>query len=473
MAAPVKASLWFVFASVIQKGISFVTTPIFTRLLSTEEYGLFNVYSSWYDIVAIFCTLHLAAGVYNKGMTKWNDDRDKLTSSFQGLSTVVTLLFFVVYLVFSEFWNDLLGLSSVLVMTLFCEALFIPAFEFWKASKRYDYSYKAIVLVSIAIGVISPILGVIAIKNSAYKAEARIITFALVQIVIGLFLYINNLRKGKCFFSKEYWVYALKFNLPLIPHYLANTVLASSDRIMISKMVGTGEAGIYSVAYIISGIFSIVTIAINNSFIPFTYKAIKNNNITKVRESSIVLVCLICGLCLFALCFGPELILLISTPEYYEARWVVPPVAIATLFTFIYTLFSNVEFYFEKTKLVMVASSFAAILNIILNYIFIRISGYVAAAYTTLVCYMALAMFHYCAYKYVCKKNNYKEEIYHEKTIFLITLISLILEFLFTLVYDNAWIRYLFVVVLLFVVLVKKNAVISAFAMIKANDKKL
>lgn len=467
MAAPVKASLWFVFASVVQKGISFITTPIFTRLLTTEEYGLFNVYSSWYSIVAIFCTLHLSAGVYNKGMTKWPEDRDRLTSSFQGLATVTTLVFFIIYLCFSEFWDNLFGLSSVLMLTLFCETLFVPAYEFWTASKRYDYKYKGVVIVSIAIGIISPILGVIAVKNTSYKAEARVISFALVQIVIGLYFYISNLRKGKCFFLKDYWVYALKFNIPLIPHYLANTVLSSSDRIMISKMVGTGEAGIYSVAYTISSLFSIVTVAINNSYIPFTYKAIRDKSINKIRQTSIVLVGIVCAMCMLALCFGPELILLVSTPEYYDARWVVPPVATATLFTFIYTFFSNIEFYFEKTKLVMIASSAAAILNVVLNYIFIQTSGYIAAAYTTLVCYIALTVFHYCAYKYVCKKNGISEEIYKEKAIFAVALGSLILEFSFTIVYDIAWIRYFFVAILFAVAVVKRKTILSTLSVMR------
>ena len=51
-----RATGWFVICSLIQKGISFLTTPIFTRLMSTEQYGLFSVYTSWLQILTIFST---------------------------------------------------------------------------------------------------------------------------------------------------------------------------------------------------------------------------------------------------------------------------------------------------------------------------------------------------------------------------------------------------------------------------------
>ncbi len=35
-----KASIWFIVCSVLQKCISMITLPIFTRLMSTEQYGL-------------------------------------------------------------------------------------------------------------------------------------------------------------------------------------------------------------------------------------------------------------------------------------------------------------------------------------------------------------------------------------------------------------------------------------------------
>lgn len=78
---PAKASMWFVLCSVVQKGIAFITTPIFTRMMSTKEYGLVSVYSSWVSILTVVLTLQLATGVYNKAMIRYEKQRNEYTSS--------------------------------------------------------------------------------------------------------------------------------------------------------------------------------------------------------------------------------------------------------------------------------------------------------------------------------------------------------------------------------------------------------
>lgn len=139
MPAAAKCSIWFAICSVIQKGISLITVPIFTRLLTTEQYGEFSVYQSWYAVISIFATLNLCAGVFNNGMTKYPNEREKYMSSMQGLSTVVTLLLFCVYLPLKDIINDLTGLSTLLMLTIFAECFAAPALAFWSARQRYEF----------------------------------------------------------------------------------------------------------------------------------------------------------------------------------------------------------------------------------------------------------------------------------------------------------------------------------------------
>lgn len=103
----VKSTLWFVICNVLQRGISLISTPIFTRLLTTEQYGVYSVYQSWYSIIAVFATLNLYCGVFNNGLTKYPEDRSGFTSAMQGLSTTVTLALAVVYLLGMNFWNKM------------------------------------------------------------------------------------------------------------------------------------------------------------------------------------------------------------------------------------------------------------------------------------------------------------------------------------------------------------------------------
>lgn len=256
------------------------------------------------------------------------------------------------------------------------------------------------------MGIASPALGVAFVVMTEHKAKLRVFSYVLVQAGVGLVFYIINFAKGKHFYIREYWKYALAFNLPLIPHYLSQTVLNQAGRIMISNMIGNSETAIYSISYTMSMIFTIVTEAINNTFIPYTYKAIKNRKYNELENNSSILVTSIGVICIVVMAFGLELIKIFAASEYYKARWVVPPVAETLLFMFIHPLFCNVEFYFEKTKFIMMASSFAAIVSIGLNYIGMKLFGYIVAAYIRLICYIFLSVAHYIMYKYICKKRN-------------------------------------------------------------------
>lgn len=78
MSAGVKASLWFMGCNILQKGISFITVPIFTRMMTASDYGVYSLFCSWESVLAIFVTLNLSYQVFNNGMVKYSHDKDGL-----------------------------------------------------------------------------------------------------------------------------------------------------------------------------------------------------------------------------------------------------------------------------------------------------------------------------------------------------------------------------------------------------------
>ena len=95
-----RASLWFLVSAFFQRGISVITTPIFTRLMTTDEYGEFSIFYSWYGIITIFVTLNLYFGVYVRGLVKYEDEREIFSSSMEGLTLVLTFTWLMIYLIF-------------------------------------------------------------------------------------------------------------------------------------------------------------------------------------------------------------------------------------------------------------------------------------------------------------------------------------------------------------------------------------
>ena len=467
LSSPVKASFWFTICSILQKAISLLSIPIFTRILTTEQYGMYSVYQSWYDIVKLFATLNIYAAVFNNGMVKFEEDRDRFTSSLQGLTSTITIALFLLYIVSKNFWNNILGLPTLFVIVMFIDLIFSTSYSFWAARQRFDYKYKNLIIITLFIAIVSPILGIISVLLTKYKAEARVISFAMVQILVGLVIYSFILKRGKSFFVKKYWKYALAFNIPLIPHYLSLIVLQQSDRVMIGRLVSTEKAAIYSIAYSISTIMTVVTTAINNSLVPYTYKAIKDKKYSSLRNSVNSIILFVAIMCLLIMSFAPEVIKIFATKEYYEAIWIIPPVAASVYFMFLYPVFSNISFYFEENKFIMMASCIGAILNVILNYIFIPIFGYMAAGYTTLICYILFGVAHYFCYKRVVEKNIKCSNIYDIRFICLVSIFLLLGMCFILFIYKFTLLRYTLISLIVILIIVKQEYVINQIKNLK------
>lgn len=457
----VKASIWFTVCNVIQKGISMLTVPIFTRLMTPEQYGVYSVYQSWYAIISVFATLNLFSGVYNVGLEKFSKDRNEFTLSLQNLCTLLTIILFFIYLIAEKFWNKILGLDSIYIYAMFLELLFVPAFSFWSARERFEYKYKGLIICALILGLGSPLLGILTVISTSYKAEARVFSFVFVQVCVGIVFNIINTKKVKNkILSIKYWRYAFTFNLPLLPHYLSQIILGQSDRVMINYICGAAKAAIYSVAYNISLLMELITNAINSSLIPYTYNSLKRKEYKSLAKTINGVLMFIGGGSIVVSLFGPELIRIFAPQSYYEAIWIIPPVSASVYFIFLYPLFGNIEFYYEEKKYVSIASVGGGILNILLNWIFIPIFGYIAAGYTTLFCYIVYSLAHYFFMNKVLIKNQINDKIYDYKFIFFNSLIVLLAMVCCVILYKYSVIRYILIIGILFLLLINIQKIV-------------
>lgn len=450
---PAVASFWFTICSVVNKCIQFITVPLFTRLLSTTEYGEYSVFLSWQSIIIIIATLSLYANVFNNGMIKYKTDQNGFLSSLQGLTTTITIIIMMLFLVFGETVSSILELPLWIIIIMMLEIMVMPGFEYWAAKERFDYKYKKVIGITLAVAVLNPVVGLIFVENSSEKGLARILSVLVVQIIIYIFLYVINFIKGKKFYDKQYWKYALNLALPLVPHYLSQILLNQMDRIMISSICGNDKAGIYSVAYSAAMVMVIVGKAIQTSFSPWIYKSIEENKTENIKGTVNVLCIIMATANFLVICFAPEVIRILGGENYIEAIYVVPPLVASSFLIFIYSMFCTIEFYYEVTKPMMIVSIAGALLNFITNFVFIKLFGYYAAGYTTLFSYVFFVAVHYCVMKNALKRQGMRKKIYDEKFMILFTVLFVIGSVLMGLTYNTLLIRYLILLVLFFVVI--------------------
>lgn len=116
-AVALRAGAWYIFSSVMVKSISVLTTPIFTRMMTTEEYGIVSTFTTWYSLLSVFCTLNLT---YSIGRAK-QDFPGKLEyyiGSMQMLAAMATLCIVAVILLFIEPAAEVMELSMPGVILL-------------------------------------------------------------------------------------------------------------------------------------------------------------------------------------------------------------------------------------------------------------------------------------------------------------------------------------------------------------------
>lgn len=465
----VKASFWTIISSILLKGIGFITLPIFTRLLSTTEYGVLAIYSSWVSLLSILLTLTVWGGVFNVGMVKY-PDRAHFISAIQGLSVTSVILSGIAALLFLGPLSQLLGMNEFLVLCMFAEILATIPFNIWLGEQTFDFLYKKKVIITIVMSIVNPLLGYWAVVSFSCHVEARVLSGLLPQVLVGIFFFWRQQRRGKAFFDSKLWRYVLGFNAVLILHYLSMQVLNQSDRIMINALVGSSKAGIYSVAYNFAMLLNLVANGLDSSLTGYVYRCLKSDSIDKLARVNSMAAMFVGACALFIICLVPDVFRFMLPPAYHEALQILPIVTLAAYFMFLYPMFGAVEFYYEVNHYVTIASCVGAGLNVALNALCIPVFGYVAAAYTTLICYICFAVSHYYFMERVLRQKGNGRKVFAGDSIVRISVALTIMCFSVSVLYEMDLYRWLFIVAILVVMVMKRQDIRDSLKIIRKKE---
>lgn len=443
----VKASLWFFVVTIIDKAISLITQPIINRIFSVQEVGANAIYISWYGIFNIFATFYLFCGVLEVYLTKEKDNSKVITASLSSLSLIISTIFTLIIVVFNKKISIILDLPPIYLIVMCITIIGESFIQFWSVSKRFKYEYKNFAYLTVLLFLSKSILSVfLAYVWESDRVLGRIVGICIPTILVGAILFIRNLNQINLKKIFSYWKIGLKFNIPLLPHYLSSILLSSSDRVMIEKLSSLSDTGLYSVAYTYASMALIVFSAINNAYNPYSLKLIKEGKFKGLASSTRIMVFVSIVFSLLLMLIAPEGMILLGGKKYLDALNIIPILIVGIFLSSFYFIFSNIEFVFAKTKMIFLVTFLGASINIILNYWLIPIYGYYAAGYTTFLGYLVIAIAHY----YISKKII-KEDIYNIKIIILYLLIFFILSICCLYLYKlNAIFRYIIIIILSF-----------------------
>ena len=438
-----KAGIWYTICNFIFRGMAFITTPIFTRLLTKSEVGSFSNMSSWISILTVLTALDFHSSIIRSKL-EHEDDIDSYIWSILSMTTFVTIILYVVVFVFQGFFVNLFQMEMKYINIMFIYLLVSPAYLMLITKQRAFFKYKFfVVLTGISIAVSTFLsLGLVLFMND--KLLGRFVGTYIPQIIIGIIIYIYLAYIGKKIKFK-YWKYATVICLPLVPHVLSIYLLSASDKVIITKISGAEYTAIYSIAYSCYNIVTILYDSMNKAWAPWLLESLHYEKYAEIKKVSKIYIAIFFIISTGVLMVVPELIYILGGKQYMSAIYCLPPLITSCVFEFIYTMYVNIEFYQKKTISVAGATIIATVLNIILNFIFIPMMpeyGYIIAAYTTFVGYAFLFVLHYYLVKFMGMAF-----IYDIKYILIILGSFTFLSIIFNLLYKLLFVRYFIIVI--------------------------
>lgn len=389
-----RSGIGYTIGNILIKGINFLTLPIFSRILSPEEFGVYNTFVSYDTILFVILGLALHTSIRSANL-EFRGQIDRYISSISLLYIGNAILFLGIVALFYRPIANLLGIPPIAVVLLVLGSFSSALISLYNTRLSLDYAYKKYLVISgcssaLNIGV-SLVLILTAFRDQ--RALGRMVGAMVPLFLIAVILLISMYRREKPRANRAYWRFGIGYSLPIIPHGISQVLLAQFGRIMIRSMEGDRPAGIYSLAGNIKLVLTIITDSVATAWTTWFYDRMDEGDSKAIQKRAIQLMGLFFILTVGLMALSPELILILGGKEYDLAKFVAIPMVMDAFILFLYNIIVPSEYYSKKTAFIMVGTMVAAVINIALNYVFIQKYGFLAVGYTTLfayVCYLVL-----------------------------------------------------------------------------------
>ncbi|QSE96810.1 lipopolysaccharide biosynthesis protein [Fulvivirga lutea] len=439
-----KSGFHYFIGKIANKAQAFIAIPIFTRLLTPEDYGIVSVYLSIYSVMIVVSTLNLTSGI---GRYYY----EKATDFNQFLGVNVLFICFCAFLSGSllllganqlSHWLQIpVNLFYLMAIALFFE-LFRTIYDrvliITRSSK--EYTILSSLTSYTGLGLSAGLIIYFTVDLYFYRLIG-----VVVAMMLSVFYSVYKLRRYVDFtkLSISHIKYNFNFSLPLLPYALSGVLLGTIDRAILNSLTNATETGLYSLAYNVGLLLMAGIVASNQAFIPNFFEWMNSANFSKIRssQSKIMLVITLMGIGLIY--FSPQIVYILADKSFHGAINLIPVIAGGYLLFAVANLGNHYFQYYKRTGVLAVVNITAGVLNVALNFIFIPEYGKVAAAWTTLVSFLFLAITNQMMLKSLFGRNTLSLSIYKPS---IIIFSVAILGYFFIDIIDNSIIQLLLLV---------------------------
>lgn len=455
-----KAGFWYVFSSFVVKAIGFITTPIFSRLMSKTDYGEFSNFASWIGTLGIIT----GAELYNTLARAYYDhkeDFNKYASSVTVLGMIITGAVMLVFLLCKDFIYNVVTIPPQYTYLLFGILLCQGCKQIFMARERTLYRYKKVAALSFFNLLIPTLMAValVVLFPNADRLASRLYGFYVPSAIVGVGCGIAVLARGRSF-KLTHCKYALALSLPMLAHYFTAYLLNASNTIVTKSVLGAESAAMVSIANSAIHILTVFFQSVSGAVTTWVMDNLDQKNTQKLKKDALLYIALLAIVATSVILFAPEVVQVLGGSSYAESVTLIPGFVLAIFIQSATTLFTIILTYDKNIVKTAVWTGIVAVLSVAAKVLFLPKTGYLGLAYINIVAFGVLFVINYL----LVRKAGYGDAV-HVKGMSAIVLGMVCITVLGLVLYPHTWLRYgvvaVFIVAAGFFAVKKKNTILS------------
>lgn len=378
-----KNSIFFTIAPILPKVINILLLPIMTQYLTDVDFGISGTISAYSQAIGAFATLGMGVVLANS-FFKTPLEYKNLWRQIYGFLNIWMIVYAIIQAVLLYFIIPEEAIENrwwIIILTNFSTVFFGPTATIGSSYYQYNKEAFPVVWRSILASVLTILINFLLIVYLRWGYMGWYVgAFAGTFFSNASYWYVVNYKldlKPSYHFKWSTIKYALSVSGPTIPHYYTAYLLESSGRMVLDRYhTPQGEIGRVSIAQQIGGFFSIVMQGMNQAVYPFFMQLIKEEREEKVKRLGIAYVGIVFLMAFVISIWSKEIFnFLISNETLRTAYPFCIAYVMALCYRPVYVVASNYNFYYEKTKQLLLISFLAGILAVILYIILTPLMG--------------------------------------------------------------------------------------------------
>ena len=407
--------------------ITFFLLPIYTAVLTNEEYGVVDLLNTLVNLFLPIVTLQIEQGVF-RYLIDCREDKNRQTvviTTVMRFIVIQSLAYIVIILIASSFINNQYKyfLTGNLIVSIFSTIL-LQISRGLGDNKKYAIG-------SFISGFVVVILNVILIVAFHLGAYGMLLATLIGNLACAIYIFISKkiykyikIKQNDKQLLKE----IIKYSIPLVPNMISWWIVNASDRTIVTAVLGIAQNGIYSAANKFTNVFSSLYSVFNLTWTESAAINIdsedKDEFFSKILD---VTIRFFGALALGIIAYLPFVFPILINESFSESYNQVPILMIGSMFNILVSFIGSIYVAKKMTKEIAKVSILAAIINIVTNLIMIKFIGLYAASISTLLAYSIMFILRYIDVKKYVKLKMKKSLII---SITFFTIISVITYYL-------------------------------------------